>query len=116
MHCCMLSYLPPEQAGLNIVVFTFLNQKAAQKAVGRVPLSDTNAHVTFGEVSFNEAVWGKLLLSVGTHIVAPCVNSWHCLPITHHLCLFLSENGPCLGFRKPKQPYQWLSYKEVSWM
>uniref|UniRef100_A0A8B9PMV2 Long-chain-fatty-acid--CoA ligase n=1 Tax=Apteryx owenii TaxID=8824 RepID=A0A8B9PMV2_APTOW len=26
----------------------------------------------------------------------------------------ISENGPCLGFRKPKQPYQWLSYKEVS--
>ncbi|NXR96908.1 ACSL6 ligase, partial [Hypocryptadius cinnamomeus] len=26
----------------------------------------------------------------------------------------LSENGPCLGFRKPKQPYQWLSYKEVA--
>ncbi|XP_006010635.1 long-chain-fatty-acid--CoA ligase 6 isoform X2 [Latimeria chalumnae] len=24
------------------------------------------------------------------------------------------ENGPCLGFRRPKQPYQWLSYKEVS--
>ncbi|XP_069628899.1 long-chain-fatty-acid--CoA ligase 6 isoform X5 [Haliaeetus albicilla] len=26
----------------------------------------------------------------------------------------ISENGPCLGFRKPKQPYQWLSYKEVA--
>ncbi|XP_074865408.1 long-chain-fatty-acid--CoA ligase 6 [Carettochelys insculpta] len=26
----------------------------------------------------------------------------------------ISENCPCLGFRKPKQPYQWLSYKEVS--
>ncbi|NWJ06269.1 ACSL6 ligase, partial [Crypturellus undulatus] len=26
----------------------------------------------------------------------------------------ISENGPCLGFRKPKQPYQWLSYREVS--
>ncbi|KAL7989169.1 hypothetical protein Chor_011835 [Crotalus horridus] len=24
------------------------------------------------------------------------------------------ENGPCLGFRKPNQPYQWLSYKEVA--
>ena len=23
-------------------------------------------------------------------------------------------NGPCLGFRKLKQPYQWLSYQEVS--
>ncbi|KAK1343271.1 hypothetical protein QTO34_016049 [Cnephaeus nilssonii] len=23
-------------------------------------------------------------------------------------------NGPCLGFRKPKQPYQWLSYQEVA--
>lgn len=29
--------------------------------------------------------------------------------------LFISAgNGPCLGFRKPKQPYQWLSYQEVS--
>ncbi|XP_028573831.2 long-chain-fatty-acid--CoA ligase 6 isoform X3 [Podarcis muralis] len=26
----------------------------------------------------------------------------------------ISENGPCLGFRKPKQPYQWLTYKEVA--
>ncbi|KAM4035239.1 long-chain-fatty-acid--CoA ligase 6 isoform 1-T1 [Anomaloglossus baeobatrachus] len=28
----------------------------------------------------------------------------------HHI----SENGPCLGSRKPNQPYEWLSYKEVS--
>ncbi|XP_069508621.1 long-chain-fatty-acid--CoA ligase 6 isoform X1 [Ambystoma mexicanum] len=27
--------------------------------------------------------------------------------------LHISENGPCLGSRKPKQPYQWLTYKEV---
>ncbi|KAK7921815.1 hypothetical protein WMY93_008717 [Mugilogobius chulae] len=25
----------------------------------------------------------------------------------------ISNNGPCLGSRKPKQPYEWLSYKEV---
>lgn len=25
----------------------------------------------------------------------------------------VSNNGPCLGFRKPKQPYEWISYKEV---
>lgn len=30
----------------------------------------------------------------------------------YHLSFFI-ENGPCLGSRKPKQPYQWLSYKEV---
>ncbi|XP_052430648.1 long-chain-fatty-acid--CoA ligase 1b [Carassius gibelio] len=24
-----------------------------------------------------------------------------------------SKNGPCLGSRKPKQPYEWLSYSEV---
>ncbi|XP_004836689.1 long-chain-fatty-acid--CoA ligase 6 isoform X2 [Heterocephalus glaber] len=28
--------------------------------------------------------------------------------------LTISGNGPCLGFRKPKQPYQWLSYQEVA--
>uniref|UniRef100_A0A8C8RM89 Long-chain-fatty-acid--CoA ligase n=1 Tax=Pelusios castaneus TaxID=367368 RepID=A0A8C8RM89_9SAUR len=28
--------------------------------------------------------------------------------------LRVSENGPCLGYRKPKQPYQWLTYKQVS--
>ncbi|XP_038627911.1 long-chain-fatty-acid--CoA ligase 6 isoform X1 [Tachyglossus aculeatus] len=28
--------------------------------------------------------------------------------------LDISENGPCLGSRRPKQPYQWLSYKEVA--
>ncbi|XP_078269628.1 long-chain-fatty-acid--CoA ligase 5 [Rhinoraja longicauda] len=27
--------------------------------------------------------------------------------------LHVSGNGPCLGYRKPKQPYQWLSYKQV---
>ncbi|KAF5900753.1 long-chain-fatty-acid--CoA ligase 1-like, partial [Clarias magur] len=26
----------------------------------------------------------------------------------------VSNNGPCLGSRKPKQPYEWLSYSEVS--
>ncbi|XP_043401983.1 long-chain-fatty-acid--CoA ligase 1 isoform X3 [Chelonia mydas] len=24
------------------------------------------------------------------------------------------DNGPCLGVRKPNQPYEWISYKEVS--
>ncbi|OCT96908.1 acyl-CoA synthetase long chain family member 1 protein S homeolog isoform X1 [Xenopus laevis] len=26
----------------------------------------------------------------------------------------VSNNGPCLGHRKPNQPYEWISYKEVS--
>ncbi|EFB23331.1 hypothetical protein PANDA_001417, partial [Ailuropoda melanoleuca] len=26
----------------------------------------------------------------------------------------VSDNGPCLGYRKPNQPYRWLSYKQVS--
>ncbi|KAM5271627.1 long-chain-fatty-acid--CoA ligase 5 [Ctenodactylus gundi] len=28
--------------------------------------------------------------------------------------LEVSDNGPCLGYRKPNQPYKWLSYKQVS--
>ncbi|NWR34950.1 ACSL5 ligase, partial [Tachuris rubrigastra] len=28
--------------------------------------------------------------------------------------LYVSGNGNCLGYRKPKQPYQWLTYKQVS--
>ncbi|XP_029466240.1 long-chain-fatty-acid--CoA ligase 5 [Rhinatrema bivittatum] len=28
--------------------------------------------------------------------------------------LRVSDNGPCLGFRKPNQPYRWLTYKQVS--
>uniref|UniRef100_A0A8C9FDN7 long-chain-fatty-acid--CoA ligase n=1 Tax=Pavo cristatus TaxID=9049 RepID=A0A8C9FDN7_PAVCR len=28
--------------------------------------------------------------------------------------LHVSNNGPCLGVRKPNQPYEWISYKEVS--
>ncbi|NWY44131.1 ACSL1 ligase, partial [Sylvia atricapilla] len=28
--------------------------------------------------------------------------------------LQVSNNGPCLGSRKPNQPYEWISYKEVS--
>ncbi|XP_067838689.1 long-chain-fatty-acid--CoA ligase 1a isoform X2 [Heptranchias perlo] len=27
--------------------------------------------------------------------------------------LIISNNGPCLGFRTPDQPYQWISYREV---
>ncbi|CAL8305441.1 unnamed protein product [Boreogadus saida] len=26
----------------------------------------------------------------------------------------VSDNGPCLGYRKPGRPYQWLKYKQVS--
>lgn len=29
--------------------------------------------------------------------------------------LFL-DNGPCLGSRKPNQPYEWISYKEVRFL
>ncbi|XP_005387819.1 PREDICTED: long-chain-fatty-acid--CoA ligase 5 [Chinchilla lanigera] len=28
--------------------------------------------------------------------------------------LAVSDNGPCLGYRKPNQPYRWLSYKQAS--
>ncbi|XP_012659079.1 long-chain-fatty-acid--CoA ligase 5 [Otolemur garnettii] len=28
--------------------------------------------------------------------------------------LAVSDNGPCLGYRRPNQPYRWLSYKQVS--
>ncbi|XP_061906668.1 long-chain-fatty-acid--CoA ligase 1 isoform X1 [Entelurus aequoreus] len=28
--------------------------------------------------------------------------------------LRIAESGPCLGFRKPSQPYQWISYSEVA--
>ncbi|NWR87842.1 ACSL1 ligase, partial [Furnarius figulus] len=28
--------------------------------------------------------------------------------------LQVSNNGPCLGVRRPNQPYEWISYKEVS--
>ncbi|XP_062859103.1 long-chain-fatty-acid--CoA ligase 5 [Trichomycterus rosablanca] len=28
--------------------------------------------------------------------------------------LHVSGNGPCLGYRKPGKPYQWLKYKQVS--
>ncbi|XP_069487601.1 long-chain-fatty-acid--CoA ligase 1 isoform X1 [Ambystoma mexicanum] len=28
--------------------------------------------------------------------------------------LHISSNGPCLGHRKPNQPYEWISYKEAS--
>lgn len=42
---------------------------------------------------------------------------WHCHPalLPGTRSVYLSAgNGPCLGFRNPKQPYQWLSYQEVS--
>ncbi|KAF7238053.1 Long-chain-fatty-acid--CoA ligase 1, partial [Varanus komodoensis] len=28
--------------------------------------------------------------------------------------LHVSNNGPCLGIRKPNQPYEWISYKETA--
>uniref|UniRef100_A0A672S595 Long-chain-fatty-acid--CoA ligase n=1 Tax=Sinocyclocheilus grahami TaxID=75366 RepID=A0A672S595_SINGR len=28
--------------------------------------------------------------------------------------MFCAGNGPCLGFRKPGEPYQWISYTEVA--
>ncbi|KAJ6668627.1 hypothetical protein lerEdw1_012109 [Lerista edwardsae] len=28
--------------------------------------------------------------------------------------MHVSNNGPCLGVRKPHQPYEWISYKEVA--
>ncbi|XP_032079500.1 long-chain-fatty-acid--CoA ligase 1 isoform X2 [Thamnophis elegans] len=28
--------------------------------------------------------------------------------------MHVSNNGPCLGVRKPNQPYEWISYKEVA--
>uniref|UniRef100_A0A673K3S0 Arachidonate--CoA ligase n=1 Tax=Sinocyclocheilus rhinocerous TaxID=307959 RepID=A0A673K3S0_9TELE len=28
--------------------------------------------------------------------------------------LWIAGNGPCLGFRKPGEPYQWISYTEVA--
>ena len=46
-----------------------------------------------------------LLLSLVQRI---CNWSWFSLNI-----VFL-DNGPCLGYRKPNQPYRWLSYKQVS--
>lgn len=30
------------------------------------------------------------------------------------LIIVFLDNGPCLGVRKPNQPYEWISYKEVS--
>ncbi|KAM4555073.1 long-chain-fatty-acid--CoA ligase 1-like isoform 1-T2 [Odontesthes bonariensis] len=30
-----------------------------------------------------------------------------------HRGVRVSNNGPCLGSRKPKQPYEWMSYREV---
>ncbi|KAL7990612.1 hypothetical protein Chor_014042 [Crotalus horridus] len=31
--------------------------------------------------------------------------------VSAHIFIF-AENGPCLGYRKPKQPYQWISYQQ----
>ncbi|CAO2585879.1 Long-chain-fatty-acid--CoA ligase 5 [Lemmus lemmus] len=28
--------------------------------------------------------------------------------------MYVLDNGPCLGYRKPNQPYRWISYKQVS--
>lgn len=39
---------------------------------------------------------------------------WHPHPASTRPAHLSAGNGPCLGFRKPKQPYQWLSYQEVS--
>ena len=37
-----------------------------------------------------------------------------CAPPCTRSAYLSAGNGPCLGFRNPKQPYQWLSDQEVS--
>ncbi|CAM4618222.1 unnamed protein product [Leuciscus chuanchicus] len=44
-----------------------------------------------------------------THFYEDAKTMYECF----HRGLRESKNGPCLGSRKPKQPYEWLSYSEV---
>ncbi|XP_051716136.1 long-chain-fatty-acid--CoA ligase 1b [Ctenopharyngodon idella] len=44
-----------------------------------------------------------------THVYEDAKTMYECF----HRGLRESKNGPCLGSRKPKQPYDWLSYSEV---
>lgn len=55
---------------------------------------------------------------------SPVSHKWHDVIIIayimksceeNEICFLfhLPDNGPCLGSRKPKQPYEWLSYREV---
>ncbi|XP_051505874.1 long-chain-fatty-acid--CoA ligase 1-like [Myxocyprinus asiaticus] len=60
-----------------------------------------------GELARRSAILnGDALL---THFYDDAKTIYECF----HRGLRVSNNGPCLGSRKPKQPYEWLSYSEV---
>lgn len=54
----------------------------------------------------------KLALLLRRISAVACCKSW-CLFDDRSVFLSPPDDGPCLGSRKPKQPYKWLSYSEV---
>lgn len=59
----------------------------------------------------------SIVVDGGTYVFLCFSTSFFCLlflpPTTSSSLLYPQDNGPCLGSRKPKQPYEWMSYKEV---
>lgn len=74
------------------------------------PVCDPDTHSV--EVPGGELARRSVLLNGDCHLT-------HCYDDARTLYEFflrgarVSNNGPCLGSRKPKQPYEWISYREV---
>ncbi|XP_054898857.1 long-chain-fatty-acid--CoA ligase 5 [Poeciliopsis prolifica] len=54
------------------------------------------------------------LLEDNNNLMSYCYNDAKTLYEVFQRGLKVSGNGPCLGYRKPGKPYQWLKYKQVS--
>lgn len=67
---------------------------------------DTEAHVLTGFLLF-------CVLSLPNPLL-PSMIQRICRWCWFYLNVMFLDNGPCLGYRKPNQPYRWLSYKQVS--
>ncbi|XP_076615874.1 long-chain-fatty-acid--CoA ligase 5 isoform X2 [Chaetodon auriga] len=54
------------------------------------------------------------LLEDNNNLVSYCCSEVKTLYEVFQKGLKVSGNGPCLGYRKPGRPYQWLKYRQVS--
>uniref|UniRef100_A0AAY4B2X9 Arachidonate--CoA ligase n=1 Tax=Denticeps clupeoides TaxID=299321 RepID=A0AAY4B2X9_9TELE len=78
----------------------------------------TSSVLGLGALASLMAYW---LVTRPRPIAPPCDLQAQSIPVQaksldtpSHSCLFCDDlgDGPCLGFRKPREPYQWISYTE----
>ncbi|XP_063074675.1 long-chain-fatty-acid--CoA ligase 1a isoform X1 [Engraulis encrasicolus] len=68
------------------------------------------------EMPGNEFIRGSVLLEEGQDLMTHFYDDAQTLYEVFTRGVRVSNNGPCLGSRKPNLPYEWMSYKEVQAM